>query len=361
VKRFIRLTLAMLLVVTIFGVAVMGVAQNQPLNFPVGMNVPTEYDPLPDRQVELADATMLADVTYSTVPGFRPLRLDLYQPKGKATPHPLVVFAHGGGWTIGQKRGTADFLNFPDVLAGLAKRGYVVASLEYRLSSEAPFPAAVQDVKAAIRFLRANAERYAINPDRVAVWGSSAGSHLTGMAAYACGVAALEPEDKTNSNVSDCVQGFVGWYGPYDLKALLSATLSNNTGSSKTNSDKAESAKTSGSSPTDNSEMMGGLAFFQCTAKGCPPGMLEKASPIAYVDKKDPPTLLIHGTSDRLVPSTQSQMLAEKLRAVGVPVEVLMIPGVDHGFRGTTQSMTRDASLKALSATFVFLDKLFAT
>jgi acetyl esterase/lipase len=349
----------MLLMVTILGVAVMGVAQNQTLNFPVGMNVPTEYDPLPDRQVGLADATVLADVTYSTVPGFRPLRLDLYQPNGKATPHPLVVFAHGGGWTIGQKRGTADFLDFPGVLAGLAKRGYVVASLEYRLSSEAPFPAAVQDVKAAIRFLRANATRYAIIPDRIAVWGSSAGSHLTGMAAYACGVAELEPEDKTNSNVSDCVQGFVGWYGPYDLKALLSATLSN-TGSNKTNSDKAESNKTSGSSPTDNSEIMGGLTFLQCTAKGCPPGMLEKASPIAYVDKKDPAALLIHGTSDRLVPSTQSPMFAEKLRAVGVPVEVLMIPDVDHGFRGKTQSMTRDASLRALSATFTFLDKLFA-
>ncbi len=188
---------------------------------------------MPERRVELTDATVLADVTYPTIEGFRPLRLDLYQPKSmnKMASLPLVVFAQGCGWTIGQKRGTGDFLDFPGVLAGLAKRGYAVASLEYRLSSEALFPGAVQDIKAAIRFLRASASRYGINPKQIALWGSSAGSHLTGMAAVSCNVAALVPQDKTHSNVSDCIQGFVGWYSPYDLNALLSTTVSSSSGS----------------------------------------------------------------------------------------------------------------------------------
>jgi acetyl esterase/lipase len=348
VKRLIRLTLAVLLVVTILGVAVMGVAQNQTLNFPVGTNVPASYDPLPDRQVELADATVLADITYSTVPGFRPLRLDLYQPKGKVTPRSLVIFAHGGSWTVGQKRGITDFTDFPGVLAGLAKRGYVVASLEYRLSGEEPFPAAVRDVKAAIRFLRANAGRYGIISNKVAVWGASAGANLTAMAAYACGVAALEPEDKTYSKVSDCVQGFVGWYGPYDLSTLLSATLSNTSGGNN-----------SGTS-ADLSKLSGELTFLRCIPDGCSPELLKQASPITYVDKTDPPTLLIHGTSDRVAPVTESKALAEKLRGVGVPTQVLLIPGVDHDLRGATQPITHDALMQAATATFNFFDRLFA-
>jgi predicted dienelactone hydrolase len=155
-KRLIRLMLGLLVGLLILCLAATGIGQNRSLDFPIGKDVPASHDPLPDRQVKLADTIVLADVTYSTITGFRPLRLDLYRATSP-TPRPLVVFVHGGGWTIGQKRGTADFTDFPGVLAGLAQRGYVVASLEYRLSSEAPFPAAVQDVKAASRFPRAKA------------------------------------------------------------------------------------------------------------------------------------------------------------------------------------------------------------
>ena len=116
----------------VFSLSVPGVALSAEINLPMGINVPLEYDPLPDRVVELKDATVFADITYSTLPGYRPLRLDLYRDKSATYPRPLVVFVHGGGWTNGQKRGNAGFTDFPGMLAYLAKSGYVVASLEYR-------------------------------------------------------------------------------------------------------------------------------------------------------------------------------------------------------------------------------------
>ena len=104
----------------------------------------------------------LPALTYEVLPWYRPLHLDLYLPPGKPARRPLVVYIHGGGWMSGHPRQSGAFANWPDVLALMASRGYVVASVEYRLSGEAPFPAAIQDIKAAIRWLRANAAEYEI-------------------------------------------------------------------------------------------------------------------------------------------------------------------------------------------------------
>lgn len=296
--------------------------------------------------VPLGEVTMTADIVYSTIMGFRPLRLDLYAPAQNSSPKPLVVFVHGGGWTTGHKRTTASYKDFPGVLANLARRGFVVASMEYRLSGEAPYPMAVQDVKTAIRYLRKQNRRYAINPDKVAVWGASAGAHLAAMTAFTCGDKSFEPIIYETRKTSDCVQAFVGWFGPYDIDLMIKQTFG---------SHQAATSK------DPNTEMAGSLAFFHCTEKGCPSEMLVQASPINYVDPKDPPTLLIHGTADKLVASNQTEFLAAKMRKTSTPVEVVMIEGVDHGWRGASLAETQKASQEALEKTFAFLDKRFGT
>ena len=128
------------------------------------------------------------DIEYANFIGFRPLSLDLYR-LSTAARHPrqpLVVYVHGGGWRRGDSRTLGAFVNFPAVLASLAGRGYVVAAVNYRLSGEARCPAAVEDVNAAIAFLRQHADRFGIDPERVILWGDSAGAHLAALSAETC-------------------------------------------------------------------------------------------------------------------------------------------------------------------------------
>ena len=197
-------------------------------------------DNYPERKVAFpGGVTGLPDLTYETLSGYRPMKLDLYlQPASFAGPRPFVMYIHGGGWANGIPRTAAVFDNWPDVLASFAARGYVTASVSYRFQNEAPFPAAIQDVKAAIRWLHSNAEKYNIDTTRGMTWGSSAGGQLAALAAVSCGVAALDPPAPAasgapaNANVekntagpldaaaSNCVQGAVGWYGVYHFETL---------------------------------------------------------------------------------------------------------------------------------------------
>ena len=162
-------------------------------------------DPMPERQTVWSNtAVTLTDVVYATIPGFRALHLDLYRPVRANGPLPVVVFLHGGAWAFATPRSAAAFRNFPAILAHLAETGYVVASVEYRFSGEAPFPAQVEDVQAAIRFLRTNGARFGLDGTRVGLWGMSAGAYLAAMAAMNCAE-------------GSCVQGWVGWFGIYDF------------------------------------------------------------------------------------------------------------------------------------------------
>ncbi len=140
------------------------------------------------------DVESYPDVIFSTPAGFRPLRLDVYRQVASKAPRPLVVYIHGGGWQSGHTRHSGAFANWPEVLASLARRGYVVASIEYRLSSEATFPAAIHDVKNSIKWLRQNAAKFSIDPRTAIVWGGSAGGQLAALAATSCGVESLAPE-----------------------------------------------------------------------------------------------------------------------------------------------------------------------
>jgi acetyl esterase/lipase len=319
----------LLLCAAAVGVATSAVAAPSRV-FPVAEK-PVPGDNYPARVTSFpGGVTGLADVVYSTVPGYRPSVVDIYlPPKAKAAgPKPLVMYIHGGGWVGGHTRQAAAFSDFPGVLAQLAREGFVVASLEYRLAGEAKFPAQLQDVRAAVRFLKDNASRYGIDKSRVALWGGSAGGHLAALGALSCGAAGID--DKPQSAGSECVQGAVIWYGVFDFAPLVA---------------RAEGAP---------------VGLLGCASGAtCPADKIAAVSPLTYLDAKDPPFLLIHGDSDKVVSVTQSEMARDRMKAVGVPVETIILPGIDHSFIGATPAATRAASLKAVNASFDFFHRLF--
>lgn len=289
-------------------------------------------DRYPERRIAFpGGVTGLPDLTYSTVSGFRPLTLDLYLPVGAVSGGaPVIVYVHGGGWTSGHTRHSGAFENWPGVLASLASKGYVVASLNYRLSGEAPSPAAEQDVKSAVRWLRANATRFGIDKRRIGIWGGSAGGQLAALAGTSCGVSALEPpvEEAKAPLESDCVQAVVAWYGVFDFTPL------------------AKNA----SVPPNIARYLG------CEAGGCTEESIALASAVRYVDGSDPPFLLIHGALDKTVAVAQSERFHAALQASAVKSQLIVLPDVDHSFVGNTAELTRNASLRALRATIDFFD-----
>ena len=277
----------------------------------------TPVDPMAERPTQWANPLVgLTDLVYATLPGFRPLRLDLYRQSGVDSPRPLVVVVHGGGWAHANPRVGAGFRDFPSVLAYLAQQGYAVASIEYRLSGEAPFPAQVEDLQAALRFLRSSAGRFGIDPDRVALWGLSAGAQIAALHATSC-------------NPPDCVQALVGWFGAYDLAAYV--------------------VESPGGSSVQT--------YLRCATQGCPAAALAAASPIRHVDARDPPTLLVHGLDDTQVIPLQSRRFTDALRAADIDTQLILVPDVGHGLIGKDAATTSRALRQALAQTIGFLDQ----
>nr|WP_321357140.1 alpha/beta hydrolase [uncultured Draconibacterium sp.] len=261
------------------------------------------------------------DLVYQQISGYRPQRLDLYLPADTTTTHPLIMYIHGGGWQNGHSRNSGAFDNWPATLAMLASRGYVVTSINYRLGGEEKFPAAVQDVKTAIRWLRANAGEYGIDKDKFMVWGASAGGHLAALAGTSGGVEELEPVNLPDelATESDQVQATVCWYGIFDLTGM--------------------------------GEGGGPGGYFAGKAK--------LASPVNYVDETDGAFLLIHGSEDPVIPYQQSIDFNELLTANNLKSSVHIIPGVAHSFIGETGESTKEASIEALQMVMDFMDDVF--
>jgi len=243
--------------------------------------------------------TVVRDLEYATADG-APLLLDLYLPSHQPEhPVPLVLWIHGGAWRAGDKAPTYA----PTALG----ESYAVASVNYRLSQEAAFPAQIHDVKAAVRFLRGNAERYGLDPGRFGAWGSSAGGHLAALLGTSCGCPELEGELGEHLDEFSCVQAVCDYYGPTDFISLIEQ--------------RAASARRR---PMPEDLLLGGPVEEHVE-------LARLASPVTHIDRTDPPFLIMHGSDDATVPVGQSIDFDERLRAAGVDSTLIVVDGAGHG------------------------------
>ena len=238
------------------------------------------------------------DLPYVTN-GHQRQKLDLYLSKSEEK-LPLIIRIHGGAWLAGSKEmeGPGDYI----------RRGYAVASINYRLSQHAIFPAQIEDCKAAVRYLRANAQKYNLDPNRFAVWGSSAGGHLAALLGTTGDINEFDVGE--NLSVSSRVQAVVDYFGPTDFLQIETHRLPE--GMVHNIPDSPES-KLIGGNIADN------------------PEKIAKANPITYITKDDPPFLIVHGDKDPLVPHHQSEILEAALKKAGIPVTFYTVKDGGHG------------------------------
>lgn len=315
----------------------------------------------PSQQITLGQAhypggvTGILDIPYNEVRGFRPVQLDLYYTPANHTPKPAVIWIHGGAFSGGDSRMfLGSFGPFDKVLAGLATRGYVVVGVNYRLSGEATFPAAVQDIKASVQWLRANADKYDIDPNRIALWGESAGAYLAVEAGTSCGVKELESTGQ-NAKQRSCVQAVIDWYGPIDFPNIASQKASSGAPAQGPGGMPPMGPGPGGMPPMMQGGKTPEVVFLGCDYSVCDPSLLQRANPISFISANTPPFLIMHGNSDFAVPWKQSQELYDALKAKGVPVQFKLLPGLNHIFGGATPDQSREI----LKTVFDFLDTTF--
>jgi len=229
-----------------------------------------------------------------------PLMLDLYLPANRAGTAPLIIWIHGGGWKNGSKE------NCLPVRLGFTERGYAVASINYRLTGAAAFPAQIEDCKSAVRWLRTHAVEYGLNPDKFGVWGSSAGGHLVALLGTSGDVSAFDIGE--NLTASSRVQAVCDYYGPSDFSTMAAIPGFER----HANADSPECA------------LLGGTPDKK-------PDVAAAASPVTHVTPDDPPFLIVHGDKDNIVPLDQSRRMDAALRTAGVETKLIILPGAGHG------------------------------
>lgn len=242
--------------------------------------------------------------------------LDLFLPKPTGTPAPLIVYIHGGGWAQGSKKA--------NLALAFVGKGYAVASIGYRLTNEAAWPEQIYDCKAAVRWLRANAKTFNIDPKRIAAWGHSAGGHLAALLGTTSDTTQLDGKIGT-SGVSSSVQAVVDWSGPSDF-----ILYSNERREPNRYVDDVLARL-----------FKGPIKDRQKEAK--------EASPVTYATKGDPPFLIVHGNQDPTVPLSQSERLQKLLVEKKVDSKLIVVDGMDHN----------NFSTKEFRAVEEFLDKKF--
>jgi acetyl esterase/lipase len=239
------------------------------------------------------------------------LALDLARPEKLDKPAPCIVFIHGGGWRGGNRK------VHDQHICDFAAKGYVVATVQYRLSDKAIWPAQIEDVKCAIRYLRANADKHQLNPNKIGAVGFSAGAHLAML------LGTMDAKDGLEGNgghadQSSKVNAVVAFFGPTDLSAEFPSKPLD--------------------VPTLIDQLLGGKPADK-------PDAAKAASPITYVDKGDAPTLIYHGSKDQLVPHTQAYAMADAMSKAGMPGRVEILVGADHGWQPPELTRTVEGTL----------------
>lgn len=245
----------------------------------------------------LLHADTITDIEFAKVNGLS-LKLDLHRPTGEKPP--LIVYVHGGAWRAGSREDVP--------IAGLLEHGFAIASVDYRLSTQARFPAQIHDTKAAIRFLRAKADELHINASRIAIIGSSAGGHLAALTGLTNGHAELEGNVGHHLDQSSRVDAIVSFYGASNLQSILGQSTEFGLGV------RIPALKL----------LLGGLPDEE-------PALARLASPVAHLDAKDPPLLLIHGDADPQMPLAQSAELQKACEAAKISSRLITLPGSKHG------------------------------
>ena len=273
---------------------------------------PTRFLPPTEPTRRDDGARHFSGVTYAVAFGYRPLQLDLWVPDA-ATPPPLVVWVHGGGFMFGDRRHLPETLRPGQVFDALLEAGLAVATIDYRHALEAPFPAQLHDAKAAVRYLRAHAAELGVSTERIGIAGESAGAHIAALV----GLTAHRPDLEGTHGVvgpSSAVDVVVDWYGPADLASMPR---------------KQPPPHIAAKLPA---ELL--VAPEDQLTRGLEGAALADASPVTHVTAGAPPFLLVHGTADWLVPYAQSEQLHAALTAAGVPSQLVPVEGAEHIFDG---------------------------
>ena len=238
-----------------------------------------------------ADIQEIKDIEYKNVNG-KSLQLDMYIPKNLNKPAPLLVFIHGGAWNHGKR---SDYLTY---LIPFAQEGYITATVSYRFLKDSTYPACVEDIQDAVKWFFRNGETYGYDPDRIALIGGSAGGHLALLGAYGWHSMNAVP-DSAKTGSTHKIKAVVDIYGPIDFT-------------------------------TEYARNHRLITNFMAHSYQEKPELYREASPIQYLSKDNPATLILHGTSDNLVPISQSDTLKARLYKLGVPCVYYRVPLWPH-------------------------------
>lgn len=269
----------------------------RPLWIAIALFGMAHFDAVAADDKALSAIRSVVDVEYAA-PGGHSLKIDFHFPATPAN-SPLILYIHGGSWRTGDRKGCP--------VKWLAEHGYAVASIDYRLSQQATFPAQIHDCKGAVRWLRANASNYGFSAEKIAVVGSSAGGHLAVLLGTSAGVAELEGDVGGNAEQSSAVQAVVDYYGPTDF-VMRAKTQPENTDAPK-----------------------GNVYQLLGAAVGKNVELAKLASGVTHVGAGDPPLLIIQGLMDKKVEPSQSVRLFQAYRTSKLPVQIQFVEDGAHG------------------------------
>ena len=265
---------------------------------------------------------LIPSLTYATVGGVA-LQADLYLPPRADGPTPAILWLHGGGWRYGNRRVAPDLSRF------FAADGFAMVAIDYRLSRTARFPAQIEDVRTAIRWLRSIAPSHGIDPERIGLWGASAGGHLAALAALAppdC----FRPAEALYPDVDSAIQAAAIGYPPIEFLQLDAHRPPPGTTSDDPESLRLPRPDMRATDPDSYESRLLGAPIVTC------PDQVRAANPIAYAGAHAPPFLILHGLSDTTIAPHQSELLYAALAAAGTDVTLALIEGLGHGFLDRT-------------------------